>query len=273
MIRPKAVVLHASGTNRDPDACVALELAGADPEIVHVNQLRAGERRLANYNLLVIPGGFSYADALGAGKLFALDLASYFEEQVAAFVESGKPLIGICNGFQVLVKSGILPGIDPECGGYASAGDKGWTADRIATLAHNQKGRFESRWTTMSAPPSSSVWTRNLSGRISCPIAHGEGRFVLDSDETLARLRACGQVALLYVNPDGSPANGEYPANPNGSVADIAGVCNKAGNVLGLMPHPENNVVHRGRDNVLRRMSTEACLALWKNGVEYANKI
>ena len=110
MRTPKAIVLHAAGTNRDPDACTALGLAGAESEIVHVNQLRLKERRLSDYDLLVIPGGFSYADALGAGRLFALDLASYFADEAAEFVASGKPVIGICNGFQVLVKAGILPG-------------------------------------------------------------------------------------------------------------------------------------------------------------------
>jgi phosphoribosylformylglycinamidine synthase len=268
MTQPKALVLHAAGTNRDPDACIALTLAGAAPEIVHINQLRSGERRLADFELLVIPGGFSYADALGAGRLFALDLASYFADQAAAFVDSGKPVIGICNGFQVLVKAGILPGNGKSTSSVPSAasGDGG----RKATLAHNEKGRFESRWSTMYAPPSNSVWTRNLPGMLSCPIAHGEGRFTVDSEATLAGLREGGQVALVYVNRDGSPATGEYPANPNGSVADIAGICNRAGNVLGLMPHPENNVVFRARHGAHGAAATEACLALWKNGVAYA---
>lgn len=152
MMKPKALVLHAAGTNRDPDACVALRLAGADPEIVHVNALRAKERRLSDYAMLVIPGGFSYADALGAGRLFALDLSSYFADQAAEFVAAGKPVIGICNGFQVLVKAGILPG----------GGEPG--AERKATLAHNDNGRFECRWTIMAAPPSKCAWTRDLPG-------------------------------------------------------------------------------------------------------------
>jgi len=269
MTQAKALVLHAAGTNRDPDACVALKLAGADPEIVHINQLRSGERRLEDYQLLVIPGGFSYADALGAGKLFALDLASYFADQAATFVEAGKPVIDICNGFQVLVKSGILPGF----AGSTTASSVPGGDERKATLAHNEKGRFESRWSTMDAPPSNSVWTRNLPGRMSCPIAHGEGRFVVESDATLVELREGGQIALVYVNVDGSPAAGEYPANPNGSVADIAGICNRAGNVLGLMPHPENNVVFRKRYGAQGRAATEACLALWKNGVAYAKGV
>jgi len=257
MSKPKALVLHAAGTNRDPDACTALELAGAAPETVHVNALRSGERRLGDYTMLVIPGGFSYADALGAGRLFALDLASYFADEVAAFVAAGKPVIGICNGFQVLVKAGILPGIVPGVSG-------------AATLAHNGNGRFECRWTTMAAPASACVWTRGLGGPLSCPIAHGEGRFLVDTPATLERLRAAGQLALLYAGVDGLPADGAYPRNPNGSVADIAGICNPAGNVLGLMPHPENNVVLRTRDDRHRRAATEACLELWKNGVAWA---
>ena len=269
MTRPKAIVLHAAGTNRDPDACVALGLAGADPEIVHVNQLRSGERRLADYRLLVIPGGFSYADALGAGRILALDLASYFADQVAEFVAAGRPVIGVSNGFQALVKAGILPG--------GSAGD-GTGGRRRATLARNGNGRFECRRSTLLAPPSACVWTKGLPGPLACPIAHGEGRFVVDSDAALERLRDEGQIALVYGRDDGSaaggvPADGEYPANPNGSVADIAGICNPAGNALGLMPHPENNVVVRGRDGEASRERTRACLALWKNGVDYAKEM
>lgn len=266
--KPKALILHAAGTNRDEDAALALGLAGAEPEIVHVNALRARQRRWEDYGLLVIPGGFSYADALGAGRLFALDLASYFADEAAAFVASGKPVIGICNGFQVLVRSGLLPG-----GG------------RKASLARNGGGRFECRWVRLAAPPSVSVWTRGLREKglsIACPVAHGEGRFYVEGKGELAALEAKGQVALVYAGPSGAPAVGSYPDNPNGSLADIAGICNEAGNVLGLMPHPENNVLLRPalwkRGAESRRgwgpsrddSAAEACLELWKAGVSYA---
>lgn len=270
-MRPKALLLHAAGTNRDEDAALALALAGAEPEIVHVNALRARERRWQDYRLLVIPGGFSYADALGAGRLLALDLASYFADEVAAFVASGRPVIGICNGFQVLVKSGILPG-----GG------------RRATLTHNEAGRFECRWVRLSAPPSASIWTRGLREKglsLACPVAHGEGRFYVEGEEELAGLEARGQVALVYAGPRGPAAGGAYPANPNGSLADIAGICNEGGNVLGLMPHPENNVVARpalwrrglasgrGWGPSRDEAATAACLELWRAGVSYAAQL
>ncbi|MCS6849529.1 MAG: phosphoribosylformylglycinamidine synthase subunit PurQ [Anaerolineae bacterium] len=253
--RPRILILHASGTNRDHDAAVACELAGGAPEIVHVNQLRAGERRWADYQMLVLPGGFSYGDALGAGRLVALDLNVYFADEVRAFVASGKPVIGICNGFQALVKAGILPGI--EAGGEVQQ----------ATLARNARGRFECRWVTLIPNPDSPcLFTRGLREPIYCPVAHGEGNFIPRDEAVLAALRARGQIALTY-GRQGSGVRGEgagvgehflasdswslapdtrpltpYPDNPNGSVADIAGICNPQGNVLGLMPHPENHI-------------------------------
>jgi phosphoribosylformylglycinamidine synthase len=223
---PRALILHASGTNRDHEAAQALRLAGVLPEIVPLVALRQGAHRWSDFQILVIPGGFSYGDALGAGKLMALDLQAYFAGEANAFVNSGKPVLGICNGFQALVKAGVLPG---------------GSANR-ATLTFNSSGRFECRWVTLQRASDHCLWTAGLTEDIYCPVAHGEGRFVLGANETVESLRAAGQVALTYVQPDGSPAAGAYPENPNGSVADIAGVCNAAGNVLGLMPHPEDHV-------------------------------
>jgi phosphoribosylformylglycinamidine synthase len=238
MAKPRILILHVSGTNRDRDAALACELAGGDPEIVHVNQLRAGERRWAGYDMLVLPGGFSYGDALGAGRLTALDLNVYFADEVRAFVESGKPAIGICNGFQALVKAGILPG-DAQS----------------ATLARNARGHFECCWVTLLPNADSPcLFTRGLAEPIVCPVAHGEGNFIPRDDAELAALQANGQIALTYqvtggrgrgigaaLKPDTRYPT-PYPFNPNGSVANIAGVCNARGNVLGLMPHPENHI-------------------------------
>jgi len=218
-MKPLAMILHASGTNRDQDAAQALELAGANAEIVHLNALRRGERQMEEAQMLVLPGGFTYGDALGAGRLLALDLQTYFADAMKEFIASGRPVIGICNGFQALVKADVLPGWDD--------------APHAASLVSNVSGQFECRWVKLAPQPGSvCAWTRNLPEPIECPVAHGEGRFVLRDPAYLERLRVCGQIALTYVEG----------TNPNGSAADIAGICNAAGNVLGLMPHAENHV-------------------------------
>lgn len=259
-MKPKAIILHAPGTNRDYDAQRALTLAGADARIVHINELK--DKNLADYQMLVLPGGFSYADALGAGKFFAYNLLKDFFDGLNQFVLSGKPVIGICNGFQVLVKAGILPGSftgEPlKKDGYKTPS---------ATLTFNECNRFECRYVNLKPASSHCLWTKNLTENIACPIAHGEGRFVA-SEETVKQLKDNDQIALVYVTDTGLPANGTYPANPNGSLLDIAGICNKQGNVLGLMPHPENNVVPRMRTPELRQEQTKAALALWKAGVK-----
>ncbi len=263
---PKALVLYASGTNRDGDAAAAIALAGGLPEVVHVSQLRNGDRRWADYQMLVIPGGFSYGDALGAGKLLALDLMVYFAEEVTRFVAAGKPVIGICNGFQALVKAGILPGSGP---GRAL----GAAGEQQATLARNERGRFECRWVTLLANPSSvCLWTRGTSELIRCPVAHGEGNFVVRDSAVQEALGDSGQIALTYVREDGSPAHGEYPANPNGSVADIAGICNPAGNVLGLMPHPEDHIHSHQGPRWPQGHTGGLGLVLFQNGVRRARE-
>ena len=254
-MKPKALVLQAHGSNRDLDVIEALTLAGADAIGIPLNELRSNRTLLSDFQLLVIPGGFSYADALGAGKLLALDLTSYFVNEIAAFVESGKPVIGICNGFQALVKSGILPG-----------GHEG------ATLTFNARGHFECRWVTLQPVSQTCIWTRGLDEFIECPIAHGEGNFQTSERFPLSGFIQNNQIALAYIGADGSPAHGEYPVNPNGSVLDIAGICNPEGNVLGLMPHPENHIHPYQHPQWTRGMNRHSGLALFKNGVNYAKE-
>ena len=262
-MKPKALVLQARGTNRDLDIMEALLLAGADPLGMPLNDLRMAKTGWTDFQILVLAGGFSYADALGAGKLLALDLLSYFGDEISAFIETGRPVIGICNGFQALVKSGILPG-------RADAGQNTGTAG--STLTFNQNGNFECRWVTIQPVSQKCIWTQGLDEMIACPVAHGEGNFQTSNPEVINDLAKQDQVALTYVSADGSPAGGMYPANPNGSVLDIAGICNPAGNVLGLMPHPENHIHPTQHPQWTRGVTGQSGLALFENGVKYAQR-
>jgi phosphoribosylformylglycinamidine synthase I len=246
-MRPKALVLLATGTNRDLDVAEALTLAGAEAEIVPLNRLRSDEKRWGEYQMLVLPGGFSYADALGAGKLLAIDLRTYFTEEIQKFVESGKPVIGICNGFQALVKAGILPGSEGE----------------QSTLTFNVRGHFECRWVRLKPVSEKCLWTKGLTESVECPVAHGEGNF-----QTASGKIAAEHIALAYVCADGSAAKGQYPDNPNGSMLDIAGITNKRGNVLGLMPHPENHIQAWQHPQWRRGVERGSGLVLFRNGVE-----
>jgi len=261
-MKSKALVLQAYGSNRDFDVMEALTHAGADAIGVPLNELRKNKTRLSDFNLLVIPGGFSYADALGAGKLLALDLASYFADEISAFVAAGKPVIGICNGFQALVKSGILPGDKKEERGKNEA-----------TLTFNAEGHFECRWIHLAPVSQTCIWTKDLEDNIICPVAHGEGNFQSSDTSFINTLTAQDQIALTYIYPDGAPANGDYPANPNGSILDIAGICNPQGNVLGLMPHPENHIYPHQHPQWTRGIKGNSGLALFENGVNYASQL
>lgn len=231
-MKPPILILHVSGTNRDAEAARACELAGGAPEIVHIGQLRAGERRLDDYAMLLLPGGFSYGDALGAGARLALDLRIFFEDTLQAYIDQGRLVLGICNGFQTLVKAGLLPGTDTP------------GKPRRVTLTENASGHFECRWVHLAVNPHSPA--RYLSGiddLIFCPIAHGEGSFQVADAATLEDLKRDNLVVFRYVDSTGHSVAGAYPLNPNGSVADIAGICNPRGNVVGLMPHPEDHIV------------------------------
>lgn len=257
-MKPPVLILHANGTNRDQEAAWACELAGGAPDVVHVNRLSSGGVRLDDYRMVVLPGGFSYGDDHGAGRLLAVTLEHRLGDQLTAFIAKGRPVLGICNGFQALVKAGLLPFAEAPTGGA-----------REVTLTHNDSGRFECRWVTLTpCIDSPSVFTRGLHDPVLCPVAHGEGKLVARDAGTLATLEAMGLPALRYGGPSGRPAG--YPHNPNGSDNDIAGLCNPAGNVLGLMPHPEDHVIAEQHPRFHRGERGHTGLVLFENGIRYS---
>lgn len=258
-MRPKALIPLATGTNRDRDVAQALELTGAEPFIVPLQHLRQSSQDWQEYQMLVLAGGFSYADALGAGRLLALDLRHFFAEQVTRFVEAGKPVIGICNGFQALVSAGILPD--------ASHAHE----DQGTALSFNACGHFECRWVKLLPLSQRCIWTRDLQEPIECPVAHGEGNFVVSDPGIAENLKQMDQIALIYLNRQGKPALSQYSDNPNGSIMDIAGICNPQGNVLGLMPHPENHIFTYQYPGWTRHRGYLG-LPLFENGVMFARE-
>lgn len=225
MATPRAIVLRAPGTNCDEETSAAWERAGAKAETWHIGRLLDAPHALDGFAILTIPGGFSYGDDLGAGRIFATRLGSVLDEALRRFHDRGGLILGVCNGFQVLVKAGLLPGAPVRC---------------AATVTHNDSGHFESRWVRLAPTPGRSPFISG-SGPIELPVAHGEGKFLLSDPAALAALETAGQVVLRYADPSGHPTQA-YPENPNGSPGAVAGVCDTTGRIFGLMPHPERHI-------------------------------
>lgn len=261
MPKPRALVLTGYGINCDEETEYAFNLAGAEPEKVHIKQLRNRPRKLSDYQILLLPGGFLHADDISAGKVMANILRTELMDDIEGFIERGKLVGGICNGFQVLVKSGLLPGLNRN---YKT---------QSVTLTHNERGRFEDRWVYLNVQDSACVWTTGLSS-LYLPVRHGEGRFITKDDETLASLYDEGLVALKYVGENSEPEPG-YPWNPNGSVGDIAGICDPTGRVFGLMPHPEAYVHYTQHPRWTRESLPEEGqgLQIFRNAVKYARDL
>jgi phosphoribosylformylglycinamidine synthase I len=224
IIKVKTLILRAPGTNCDVESAFAFERAGAQVDLIHVDELIRRQKLLSNYQIMVIPGGFTYGDDISAGKILANELRLKLGDEIQKFVDDGRLILGICNGFQVLVKAGILP----KSGGESS---------QSLTIAGNDSGRFECRWVYLRASETSPcIFTRGID-LMYLPVAHGEGKVVIESGvpEEL-------NVALYYADETGAIQAG-YPHNPNGSVNNIAGICDATGRIFALMPHPERFIL------------------------------
>ena len=233
----RVAVLFGFGINCDRETAAVFDMVGGTSERLHVNNLVQGNRSLEEFDILAVPGGFSFGDHLGSGRLLGNRLRFALRDQLQKFVISGKPIIGICNGFQALVKTGLLPG--PE-----SASLEPDLIQR-ASLTLNNTGRYEDRWVTLEFDSESPcIWTKGIQ-RIECPVRHGEGRFVMPTDADLDRLSINHQLTVRYVDPLTESGSGlsddllPFPLSPNGSMRNIAGICDPTGLVFGLMPHPE----------------------------------
>ncbi len=257
MISPEVCVLKTDGVNCDEEMAHAFAVAGAESEVVHVNQLRSGERRLDQFGILALPGGFSYGDDIASGKILATELTSYLTDQLQGFVDAGKPIIGVCNGFQVLTRTGLLPNRT--------------LGRQQVTLAENEVGRFECRWIDLAVGQSVCKFVRpeNFTERsIPMQTAHGEGRFFA-SDDDIRQLKEAGQVVFRYAMSDSSESPA-YPDNPNGAIDDIAGICDPSGLILGMMPHPERSISAFHPHRIRTEAARSAAQTIFSNIVDYA---
>jgi phosphoribosylformylglycinamidine synthase len=250
----KAIVLRAAGINCDMETQYALELAGVQAERIHINRILENKKMLEEYQFLVIPGGFSYGDDVSAGKILANQIINYLAEPLRKFIDDGRLILGICNGFQVLVKTGLLPGLESSNG------------QGIVTITNNDSGKYEDRWVYLAPQKSKCVFIEP--GRqIYLPVAHGEGKIATKDQQTLQRLYDDGHVAFKYVDKDGR--EGPFPINPNGSVDSIAGLTDKTGRLLGLMPHPERFIRPTQHPQWTRLKADADGMTIFNNAVKY----
>jgi len=242
MIKPKVCVLRTDGTNCDEELFYAFEKFGGKPDYVHINELRSKTKYLKNYQILALPGGFTYGDDIASGKILAVELMSFLKDQLEEYINKEGLVIGICNGFQALVRTGLLP--------FRQIGKMD------ATLAQNQSGRFECRWIKLKVEKSKCVFLNKNNGKIGeFAVNHGEGRFFSDT-KTIEQVENEDLVFMRYVDDKGKPTQ-DYPANPNGSTNAIAGITDPTGRILGIQPHPEKFVEITQHPNWRRQKFTK----------------
>jgi len=262
-MKPKVLVMSGYGINCEEETLFAFIKAGADGEIVHINDLISGDKKLEDFQILAFPGGFSYGDDTGSGYAFANKIKNNLWDDVKKFIENDKLVLGICNGFQILVNLGLLPAIGEKYG------------ENQVALTHNNTARYECRWINLINTSSKCIFTKGIK-KISLPVAHGEGKFFAP-EETMKELENKDLIVFKYATAQGDLANGSFPSNPNGSLNDIAGICDETGRILGLMPHPERSIDFLQLENWTSLKNKDGKLLskdgnglqIFKNSVEY----
>lgn len=259
-LRPKVLVLKTDGVNCDVEMADAFLTAGGKPRTTHINELKGREVNLSDYQILAIPGGFSYGDDVRSGKILALELNVYLGDRINDFIQQQKGLVlGVCNGFQVLTRTGLLP--------------FGTMGEMQAILADNDSGKFECRQVSLKVEDSSAcVFVDGIKGPISLPVAHGEGKFFAEQ-KTLDKVEKGKLVVFRYCDESGIPTQ-EYPQNPNGSLNAIAGITDPSGHILGLMPHPERFIRTTQHPNWRRMPDLKPQgLQIFEKMVQYASQM
>jgi phosphoribosylformylglycinamidine synthase len=250
----KALVLTGYGINCEQESAYAIRKCGGNADIMHINKVMEDARILESYNMLMIPGGFSFGDDLGSGKVFGNKMRFRIRDPLEAFIKRGNLILGVCNGFQIMVKMGLLPEPDFK---------------QRVTLTNNDSGHFEDRWVILKANAQSPcIFTKGID-RTLVPIRHGEGKFVPEDAAALETLKSNNQIVFQYIDENSELAG--YPYNPNGSVMNIAGICDRSGKIFGLMPHPEAfNIVENCPWWVKGGIIEPMGLKIFKNAVQYA---
>jgi len=272
MAQTRAIVITGNGTNCEMEAAHACRLGGFDEAVIaHIADLLSGEIRLDDFHFLNLTGGFLDGDDLGSAKAQANrlrharvdELEEHLLDQVLRFITDGKLILGVCNGFQLMVKMGMLPGFDSD------------HLTQRSTLTFNDCGRFQDRWTYLKVDPASpSVFTRGIERGIYLPMRHGEGKFLCDTSATLERIEAEHLAVFKYSGPDYAAPTMEFPLNPNGAQNAIAGICDATGRLMGLMPHPEAFVHYTQHPRWTREALPEEGdgLILFRNAAEYVRQ-
>lgn len=264
----KVLIMSGYGINCETESAFAFEKAGAEPDIVHINDIISGKKKMSDYDIMFFPGGFSYGDDTGSGNAFANKIKNNLWDALLEFIGKGKLIFGVCNGFQVMTHLGLFSLPSTSYG------------ERISSLESNTQNRYECRWVNIrSNPDTGCVFTKGID-MTHLPIAHGEGRFYCD-EKTLQELKDNNQVVFTYCDKDRNPADGTYPVNPNGAISDIAGICDKSGKIMGMMPHPERAIFSTSEPEYHKRKALakkdkvkipefiDSNLKIFKNAVEF----